>query len=357
MKLFVTGASGHLGANLVRRLLHEGEQVRVLVRRGSDNRGVDVLGSQVEVVEGDLRDLESLRRAVKGCQRAYHCAAQLVTVDGREQEIFDSNVLGTRNFLTAAREGGLERVVVTGSFSAVGHRPGQPSDESVPFNPFEHAMAYEKSKAGVEHEVLKAAVEGLDVVIATSCAILGPYDYKPSRMGRVLRDFAHGKMLAYIPGGFEFVAARDIVEGHLLAMKKGRTGQKYIISSGHVSVDELMDIMARVTGRRKPPLRLPAPVMAVISEFTTRILKVVAPDSPQRLTPGAVRILRQHRRADISKAKRELGFVPTPIEDAIREQYQWFVADGQIAGKHGEFVPSWSRPARAAEARPQQILN
>jgi nucleoside-diphosphate-sugar epimerase len=343
MKLLVTGASGHLGANLVRRLLWEGEDVRVLVRPDEDNRGVDVLGSQIEVVEGDLRDRGSLGRALKGVRRAYHCAAQVSTVAGREQEIFESNVIGTKNFLQAARENGLERVVVTGSFSACGHRPGQVSDETVPFNPFDKAMAYEKSKAGVEHEVLKAVVDGQDVVIATSCAILGPYDYRPSRMGRLLRDFAHGRVLAYIPGGFEFVAARDIVEGHLLAMQKGRAGQKYILSSGFVTVDEIMNMMSRVTGRRKPPLRLPAPVMAVISELTTRILKLVAPDSLQRLTPGAIRILRQNRRANISKAKKELGFMPTPLEDALREQYQWFVSDGQIEGKHGEFVPSWSK--------------
>jgi nucleoside-diphosphate-sugar epimerase len=149
------------------------------------------------------------------------------------------------------------------------------------------------------------------------------------------------------------VAARDIVEGHLLAMKKGRTGQKYIFSSKFTTVDELMEIMARVTGRRKP-LRLPAPLMAAISEVTTRILKVVAPESPQRLTPGAVRILRQCRRADTSKAKSELGFVPTSIEDAIREQYQWFVSEGQIDGKKGEFIPSWSKNGeakRSAEVR------
>jgi nucleoside-diphosphate-sugar epimerase len=150
-------------------------------------------------------------------------------------------------------------------------------------------------------------------------------------------------MLAYIPGGFEFVAARDIVEGHLLAMKKGRSGQKYIISSGFVTVDELMEMMSRVTGRPKPPLRLPAPVMAVISEFTTRILTLLAPDSPQRLTPGAVRILRQNRQADTSKARRELGFVPTSLEEAIAEQYQWFVSEGHIVGQRGEFVPSFRK--------------
>jgi nucleoside-diphosphate-sugar epimerase len=351
MKMLVTGASGHLGANLVRRLLAEGEALRVLVRPGSNNRAIDVLGSQVERVEGDLRDLDSMRRALAGCARAFHCAAQLSTVDGQEEELFASNVLGTRNLLTAARENQLERVVVTGSFSAVGHREDRPSDETVPFNPFDRAMPYEKSKAGVEHECLKAAVEGLDVVIATSCAILGPYDYKPSRMGSVLRDFANGKMLAYIPGGFEFVAARDIVEGHLLAMKKGRTAQKYIFSTAFTTVDELMEIMARVTGRRKPPLKLPAPVMAAISEVTTRLFKVIAPKSNQRLTPGAVRILRMCRKADISKAKNELGYRPTSIEEAIREQYEWFVSDGQIAGKSGTFVPRAQRQAANGAAK------
>src|SRR5262249_29186023 len=153
--------------------------------------------------------------------------------------------------------------------------------------------------------------------------------------GRTLCDFANGKLRAYIPGGFEFVAARDIVEGHLLAMKKGRAGQKYIISSGNVSIDELMEMMSRVTGTRKPRLRLPAPVMAVISEVTTRVISLLNPQSPQRLTPGAVRILRQNRRADISKAKKELGFVPTSLEDAIREQYEWFISDGKIHGKSG----------------------
>ena len=350
MKLLVTGASGHLGANLVRRLLQEGEALRVLVRPGSDNRAVDALGGDVERVEGDLRDLDSLRRAMKGVERAYHCAAQLITIDGAEQELFASNILGTRNLLRAAREGGLARVVVTGSFSAVGHLHDRASDESVPFNPFDKALPYEKSKAGVEHEVLKAVVEGLDVVVATSCAILGPYDYKPSRMGRVLRDFANGRMLAYIPGGFEFVAARDIVEGHLLAMRKGRKGQKYIFSTRYTTVDELMEMMQHVTGKRKPLLRLPVPVMAAVSEVTTRILKVVAPGSPQRLTPGAVRILKMRRHADTSKARTELGYQPSLLDDAIREQYEWFVADGQIRGRSGVFVPSAARNGAAKPA-------
>jgi nucleoside-diphosphate-sugar epimerase len=180
---------------------------------------------------------------------------------------------------------------------------------------------------------LKAVVDGQDVVIATSCAILGPADFKPSRMGRVLIDFANGRLRAYIPGGFEFVAARDIVAGHLLAMERGRTGQKYIFASQFVTIDELMGVFERVTGRRRPRLRLPAPVMAVIAEVTQVVQSALFPSSPQRLTPGAVRILRMHRRADNSKARNELGFAPTSVEDAVREQYEFFISQGLIHGK------------------------
>src|SRR5207244_12494701 len=139
--------------------------------------------------------------------------------------------------------------VVSGALSAVCYDPQRPSDESMPFNPFEDHLPYSFSKACVEHECLKAAVEGLDVVVAISCAILGPWDFKPSRMGRVLADFANGRLRDYIPGGFEFVAARDIVEGHILAMQKGRSGQRYLLSTKFLTVDALLDIFARVPAR------------------------------------------------------------------------------------------------------------
>jgi 3beta-hydroxysteroid-4beta-carboxylate 3-dehydrogenase (decarboxylating) len=276
MKVLVTGGAGHLGANLVRRLLAAGDaNIRALARRGDNNEGLS--GLDLEVVWGDLRDVDSLRAAVKGVDRIYHTAAQISTVDGKEQELFDNNVIGTKNLLLAAREAGVGRVVVTGSFSAVGHR----------------------------------------------------HDDLPSRMGAVLRDFANGRLRAYIPGGFEFVAARDIAEGHVLAMHKGRTGHKYIISSGFQSMDDLMGIMERVTGRPRPR-RLPAAVMAAIAPVTQLVQSTLFPSRPQRLTPGAIRILRLGRHADTSKARKELGFAPTPIEDAVREAYEFFAARGQI---------------------------
>lgn len=328
MTVLVTGGSGHLGANLVRRLLDDGVHVRVLVRRHSDNGALD--GLDVEQVWGDLRDATAVQAAMRRCRQVYHCAAKVSSSEGEVREIYTCNVVGTRNLLRAALEAGVQRVVVTGSFSAVGHERGHASDETVPVNPFHRLLPYQRSKVAVEHECLKAAVDGLDVVIATSCAILGPHDYKPSRMGRLLVDFARGRLRAYIPGGFEFVAARDIVEGHRLAMAKGRTGQKYIFSTGFTTVDELMALFEEVTGRPRPRLRLPPPLMAALAEVTSFVRTRVRPDAPTRFTPGAVRLLRMDRHADTTKAQTELGFTPTSVRDAIAEAYADFVRRGLV---------------------------
>jgi nucleoside-diphosphate-sugar epimerase len=329
MRVLVTGGSGHLGANLVRRLLDEGQRVRALERRGGS--GDAMAGLDVEMAWGDLRDPAAVRAAVRGCQRVYHCAAKVSSAEGQQREIYASNVLGTRHLLRAALDEGVERVVVTGSFSAVGHDPARPSDETVPVDPFGRLLPYQRSKVAVEHECLKAVVDGLDVVIATSCAILGPHDYKPSRMGQLLLDFARGRLRAYVPGGFEFVATRDIVQGHRLAMDKGRPGQKYIFSTAFQTVDELMTIYEGVTGRRRPRLRLPGPVMSGLAEAVNFLVMRLAPDVEPRFTPGAVRILRMHRRADIAKARTELGYQPGSIENAVREAYEDFVRRGKLA--------------------------
>src|SRR5262245_47273123 len=256
--ILLTGANGHLGANLLRRLLADGNAVRVLLRRDSDNSSIN--GLDVEPIFGDLRDPTSLNATVKGVNGIYHCAARISTTSGGGQEMFANNVLGTRNLLHAALNGGVRRVVVSGSLSAVGHRADRPSDETEPFNPFDRHLPYAVSKAAVEHECLKAAADGLDVVIAISCAILGPSDFKPSRMGQVLINYANGRLRAYVPGGFEFVAARDIVEGHVLAMHRGRTGQRYIFSTDFMTLDALFDLYRDTTGRPKPR-RLPPSVM------------------------------------------------------------------------------------------------
>lgn len=351
-KVLVTGASGHLGANLVRRLLCDGLDVRVLLRKGSDNSAVD--GLDVERIYGDLRDPGSLVPAVRGCRHVFHAAAKVSTVEATpalEREIYEHNVLGTKHLLRAAQEAGVDRVVVTGSFSAVGYDlddPEKAGNEDMPFWPFEEVLPYARTKVLVEHEALKACVEGLDVVIATSCAILGPHDYKPSRMGQTLMDYAHGRLPAYIPGGFDFVAARDIVEGHVLAMKRGRKGQKYIVSTQFAEVDELMEIFEEVTGRARPRVRLPAPVMAGVAEVSSFVLNRFFPSVPQRFTPGAVRILSKRRHADTSKAQRELGYRPTSIRAAVHEAYADFARRGLVPARRG----TAAMPERLAEKEP-----
>ena len=332
--ILVTGAGGHLGANLLRRLVADGESVRALLHTARDEPAVASLS--VERMTGDLRDPAVAEAAVAGCRQIYHCAAKVSTTYGERDEIYTCNVMATRNVLRAAAAARIEKMVVTGSFSAVGHRRDGPSDESVPFNPLERHLPYGHTKAAVEHECLKACAEGLPVVVAVSTAILGPWDFKPSRMGQVLIRFARAQLRAYVPGGFTFVAARDIVEGHVLAMAKGRPGQKYIFASEFLSFDEIMGIFARVTGRPVPPLRVPPALMAVVAEIAATALPYLAPKAEQLLTPAAIRILRLNRRADISKAEGELGFRPTPIAVAIQEAYDWFVARGVIQRAAGQ---------------------
>ncbi len=323
--VLVTGSAGHVGANLVRRLLMDGIRVRVLLRRGDNNEALE--GLDVERLFGDIRDLSATRQAVEGCQGIYHVAAQISTIDGNSawrRKIYECNVLGTRNVLQAARASGAGRVVVTGSFSAVGYdldNPSAPSDETMQFYPMERAMPYERSKALVEHECWRAAAMGQDVIVATCCAVVGGSDYFPSRLGRTLCDYTNGKLRAYVDGGFEFVAARDIVEGHLLCMRRGHPGEKYIFSSEYKTIAEMLDLYEEVSGIKRPGRRIPVNMMLAFSEVASFWLSRFHPDFPQRFTPGAIRLLKMCRHANTSKAKRELGYQPTSIRAAVHEAY------------------------------------
>ena len=332
--VLVTGSAGHVGANLVRRLLKEGTKVRVLLRRDSRNEALDNL--HVDRVYADLRDLQATRAALEGCQGIYHCAAKVSTIDGNNahrREIFECNVLGTRNVLQAAREVEAGRVVVTGSFSAVGYDlddPSAPSDETMQFYPMERTMPYERSKVLVEHECLRGVALGQDVVIATCCAVVGGADYMPSRLGRTMCDYANGKLRAYVDGGFAFVAAQDIVDGHLLCMRRGRTGEKYIFASEYKTISDILDLYEEVTGLPRPNRRMPTPLMYVFSEVASFYLSRFHPDFPQRFTPGAIRLLQKRRHANIDKAKKELGYEPTSIREAVHEAYAFHYARNSI---------------------------
>lgn len=333
-KTLVTGASGHLGANLVHRLLKQGEDVRVLLVSEHNNRALD--GLPVEKFYGNLQDKESLTRAVKGCSHIFHAAAKVSTISGNaahKQEIYNTNVLGTRYLLKSALDEGVQKVVVTGSFSAVGYdanNPSLPACEEKSFYPFRRMMPYEITKALMELEVMKKVTEGLDVSIAISCAIVGGHDYLPSRLGRTLCDYVHGKLRFYINGGFEFVTAEDIVSGHLLAMEKGVAGQRYIFSSEYKTIKEIVSIFSEVSGQSKLPLRLPSGIMLPLSEVISSYLSRFHPSFNQRFTPGAIRLLQKCRRADTTKAKDFLGYKPGLIKDAVHEAYEFHKSIGGI---------------------------
>ena len=323
--VFLTGAAGHVGANLVRRLLDDGVRVRVLLRPEDNNEALE--GLEVERAYGDIRDLDATRQALAGCHGVYHCAALVSTIDGNSahrRDVYETNVLGTRNVLRAAREMEAGRVVVTGSFSAVGYDlddTSVPTKESMPFYPMERTMPYERSKAMVESECWYMAAAGQEVVVATCCAVLGGNDFFPSRVGRTLCDFANRKFHAYVDGGFEFVAADDIVQGHLLCMERGRSGQKYIFSTEYQTIGNLLDHFQEVSGVQRPRRQIPVGLMRPFSEVASYALSRLYPSHPQRFTPGAIRLLQQCRHADTSKAKEELGFRPTSVRAAIKDAY------------------------------------
>lgn len=336
-KTFVTGGSGHFGANLVRRLLDEGHEVRALVQPQANNAGLE--GLELERFDGDVRDAARMREACRGCGQVFHAAAMVSTrapTPANEREIWEINVLGTRNMVRAGLDAGIDRLCLTGSFSGIGIDPDAPSrpvHERMPFYPFMDWLPYARTKALAEHELLKGVAEGLEAVIAVATGIVGPNDFLPSRTGKVLVDFANGDLRGYMPGGSEFVRAADLVEGHLLAMAKGRPGRRYLLSTEFLSLDQLLDLFAELVGRPKPRLRVPVPVMKTISRVYASTVRRLLPDAPQRLTPGAIEILAMNRHADITRAREELGYAPTSMREAAREAYEFFCATGMIRAR------------------------
>ncbi len=329
MKTLVTGGTGHVGANLVRALLDRGDDVRVLVRE--ESRPESLAGLDVEKVVGDLDDPESLRRALTGCDRLFHTAAMISIRDGDRAALMRVNVEGTRSLMRAAHEQGVKKVVHTSSFGAVGNNPSGPSTEDDWLDPFEPVMDYERSKAFSETVVLQEAARGLDVCIVNPSAIVGPFDFGPSLVGRTILDFAHGKMRAYVPGGFDWVPMRDVVSGHLLAMERGRRGERYLLSGEVHSVDQILDWLEELTGTKRPRFRIPPPVMQTTAVIKDWIERRFFPHVYPRFNYHSIRILNSGKSASNEKAQRELGLRPTPVRDAFASAVSWFRETGRIS--------------------------
>lgn len=330
MKALVTGATGFVGANLVRELLKDGTAVRVLVRSGSPRTTIERL--DVEVIPGDLEDRDLLRRALKGCQVLYHVAARYSLSEKEAAAMHRANVEGTRNILEVALDVGMERVVYTSTVGALGiPKDGLPGSENTPVTLSDMVGAYKRSKFLAEREAERMARLGLPVVIVNPSAPIGAWDVKPTPTGRMLVNYLKGQMPGYIHTGLNLVHVRDVARGHILAAQKGLVGEKYVLGNANLTLREIFGLLEQISGVPAPRWRIPYPV-ALLAAGASELYARVSRQDPQIPLTG-VRMARKMMFFNSSKAIRELHFPQTPVEDALRDAVEWFWAHGYASRK------------------------
>ena len=327
MKALVTGATGFIGANIVRALLDAGYEVRALVRPESDRRNLD--GLDIEFATGDVRDPGSLQRAMQGCELVFHAAALYSFWVRPRRLIYDINVTGTRNVLDAALKARVERVVYTSSVATLGLRDdGTPADESTPVDPQKIIGDYKKSKYLAEQVALEYSTK-LPVVIVNPSFPVGPYDAKPTPTGKVILDFLNRKMPAYVETGMNVVAVEDVAVGHVLAATRGRIGERYILGGENVTMRELLELLSEITGLAAPRIRLPYYPILGLSYLNAAICAITG--ATPRMTPETIRMSRHYMFFDPGKAVRELGLPQTPAREALRRAVEWFRDSGMAS--------------------------
>ena len=320
MRALVTGATGFVGAAVARALLRSGCKVRALVRPSSDRRNIESLA--LEPVIGDLTDAASLERALQGCEALFHVAAEYSLWTREPQRLYRSNVDGTRTLLSTAARLAVARIVYTSSVATLGLRDDAPSDEGVAACEQDMIGHYKRSKFLAEQWVLESARAGLPVVIVNPSAPVGPGDIKPTPTGRLVLDAVTGRMPAYVDTGLNIVHVDDVAEGHLLACRKGRIGERYILGGTNLSLREILSIIARLVGRRPPRVRLPisaALPIAYVAEAWARLT-----NTDTRVTVDGVRMARHRMFFSSAKAERELGYRWRSAEEALSDAVRWF---------------------------------
>jgi dihydroflavonol-4-reductase len=313
----VTGASGFLGWHVARLLLERGYPVRALIRSGSKIADLDV-----ETVTGDLRDPASLERAVSGCGLVFHVAADYRLWAKDPRDLYRSNVDGTRHLLGAARTAGVERIVYTSTVGCIGIPHGGIGDETTPVALADMAGDYKRSKFLAEEVALEFARGGLPVVIVNPTAPIGDHDVKPTPTGKIVVDFLNGAMPAFIDTGLNVVDVRDTAEGHLLACERGRVGERYILGSENLTLAQILQKLAKITGRKAPTMRLPYAVAYCAGACSTAWARVTG--TPPRVPLNGVRMARKKMWVTHEKARRELGFNPGPADAALSRAVEWF---------------------------------
>jgi dihydroflavonol-4-reductase len=321
----VTGGNGFVGCYVVRALVQRGDQVRVLVRTGADVRALE--GVDCELVIGDLRDPDAVSAAARGCDEIYNVAAdyRLWVLD--EAPMYATNVQGTQNVLAAARRHNVGRVVHTSTVGALGVPKGGQGTEDTPVALDDMVGPYKRSKFLAEQAALGAAREGLPVVIVNPSTPIGALDYKPTPTGRVIVDFLNRRMPAYLDTGLNLVDVADCARGHLLAAERGKIGEKYILGGENLTLAELFERLAALSGIPAPRVRIPYNValgFAIGADLVARKLT----RRPPRASLTEVRMARKIMFFDSGKAGRELGYEPGPIHTALSDAVSYYRTTG-----------------------------
>ncbi len=320
--ILVTGGTGHIGNVLVRKLLRRGERVRVFLLRGESPAPLQ--GLPVEVAEGDVLDPSSLARVFEGIQRVFHLAGLISIMPGADARLRKVNVEGTRNVLQAARQAGVEKLVYTSSIHAIQRLEGGMIDERLPFDPGNPYGEYDRSKAEATLEVKRAADRGLDAVIACPTGVIGPYDYRGSMMGSVIRGAAESRPTLYVDGAYDFVDVRDVANGLIAACEKGRPGESYILSGHRISVRYLLETVREITGGHFFQMKIPFDLARFVARFTPFYYR--AAHATPRFTSYSLAVLRSNANISHAKATQELGYRPRSIYQSIADTVQWFLA-------------------------------
>lgn len=325
---YVTGATGFIGAHVARALVARGDRVRCLVRANSRRDALE--GVPVELVTGDVNDERALREGMAGASLVFHLAADYRLYAPDPEELYRTNVEGTRKVLAAAASAGVERVVYTSSVATLGiPSDGGTGTEETPSSLDDMIGVYKRSKFLAEQEARRWARDRMDVVIVNPAAPIGELDIKPTPTGEIIVDFLRGRMVAFVETGLNLVDVRDVAMGHLLAAERGTRGQRYILGHRNVTLEELFQILAGLSNVRAPRLRLPhfVPIAVAALEAPLARLRGKSP----RVPLDAARMARKKMFFDAGKAVRELGLPQSPIEPALARAVGWFRERGYVA--------------------------
>jgi dihydroflavonol-4-reductase len=333
MNCFVTGGSGFIGSNLVHELVARGHQVKALLRKGGDLRGLT--GARYEAVEGDVSSREHLVAAMRGCNWCFHVAASYHLWLRDYQPMYAANVQGTRNVIAAAAEAGCSRIVYTSTVGCIGlPKSGKgtikPTDESAPVSEGQMSNHYKRSKWQAEQVALELARQGLPVVIVNPSAPVGPRDIKPTPTGQVIVDFVKRAMPAYLDTGLNWVHVRDVAIGHILAAEKGRVGERYILGNaqGNWTMAEAFRVLEELTDIRAPRMRIPY-FVALGAAHANELISSITGKPPKAPLAG-VRMARYKMFFDPAKAMRELGLPQTSPRQALNDAVKWFRENGYV---------------------------